>query len=58
MMTEDERKRLIRFTGLLIDIGGGIVTDDRRTAAEPAGQDRSDWMSHGRLPGGRLCCLI
>lgn len=45
MMSEDERKNLIRFTVLLIDIsGGGGVTDDRATAAEPAGQDGSDWI--------------
>lgn len=48
MMSEDGRKNLIRFTVLLIDISG--VTDDRATAAEPAGQDGSDWMSYARLP--------
>lgn len=38
MMSEDGRKNLIRFTVLLIDIGGGGgVMDDRATAAEPAG---------------------
>lgn len=52
MMSEDGRKNLIRFTVLLIDISGGGVTDDRATAAEPAGQDGSDWMSYARLPRG------
>lgn len=51
-MSEDEGNNLIRFTVFLIDIGGGGVTDDRATAAEPAAQDGSDWTSYARLPRG------